>query len=182
MRSIMRRIQRLQTVIPPIPSPKPIPEEDRKYSATLLLLLERMDLAHVRLVVDDLKAEDRSNKGRCRLTVAVFERVYNHLEKNQPLQLPAKVAALEMINEGWTTYNCEDCGYELPSNWPRVSATPPATSMFYFDPCPLCEGKVGWHAFYMKHKLYREQVPLSDEQSVPDATNRDERPNPDLYG
>lgn len=170
MRSIMRRIQRLQTVIPPIPPPKPLTEEDREFSATIERLLQRMDPAHVRVVLADFTAVGSgSNKQHCKLTVAVFERVYNHLKENQPLQLPAKVAALETINEGFTTYNCEDCGYDLPSNWPRVSATPPATSMFHFDPCPLCGGKVGWHAFYMKHKLYREQLPLAAEQSIPDA-------------
>ena len=170
MRSIMRRIQRLQTVIPPIPPPKPITEEDRKFWATVERLLQRMDPTHAGLVLDDLNAADHdSGTSHNRLTMAVFERVMLHLEKHQPLELPAKVAVLEMSNKGWTTYNCEDCGYDLPSNWPRVSAAPPATSMFHFDPCPLCGGKVGWHAFYMKHKRYREQVPLAAEQSLPDA-------------
>ena len=167
----MRRIQRLQTVIPLVPSPKPIAEEDRKFAKTVIALLQRMDPTHAGLVIDDIKAADAdSGRSHCRLTMVVFVRVMLHLEKYQPLELPAKVAVLEMSNKGWTTYNCEDCGYDLPSNWPRVSATPPATSMFHFDPCPLCGGKVGWHAFYMKHKRYREQVPLLAEQSIPGAT------------
>ena len=170
MPSIMRRVRRLQTLIPPIPPPKPETEEDKRFRETVITLLQRMDPTHAGVVIDDLNTPDQDSGGsHCRLTVAVFERVYNHLKKNQPLQLPIKVSLLEMIDEGWTTYNCEDCGYDLPSNWPRVSATPPAASMFIFDPCPLCGGRVGWHAFYMKHKRYREQVPLAEEQSVPDA-------------
>ena len=170
MRSIMRRIQRLQTVIPPVPPPKPQTEEDRKFSETLANLLVRMDPAHARLVIDDLKTVDHdSNKRYSRLTVAAFERVMNHLKKNQPLELPAKVAALEMINEGWTTYNCEDCGYDLPSNWPTLNSEWTTPSQISYEPCPLCGGKVGWHAFYTKHKCYREQVPLLAEPALPDV-------------
>src|SRR5260221_9248523 len=88
-----------------------------------------------------------------------------HLKKHQPLELPAQVAALEMSGEGsCTSYQCEDCGYELPGTWPHVEAIPPTSSHFCFDPCPLCGGKVGWHAFYSKHKCSREQLPLSRVQ------------------
>jgi hypothetical protein len=166
----MKRIQRLQTVIQPIPPPKPLTEEDREFSATIERLLQRMDPAHVRLVLADFNAVGSdSSKQHCKLTVAVFERAYNHLKKNQPLQLPIKVAALEMIDEGFTNYNCEDCGYDLPSNWPVLDANSPRSSRYHFEPCPLCGGKVGWHAYYSKHKCYREQVPLSPEQTLPDA-------------
>src|SRR5437868_3291383 len=119
MRSIMRRVRRLQTLIPPSPPPKPETEEDRKFAETVRMLLQRMDPTHAGLVIDDLNAADHdSGRSRSRLTTVVFERVMLHLEKHQPLELPAKVAVLEMSGEGsCTTYNCEDCGYELPGNW-----------------------------------------------------------------
>ena len=166
MRPIMRRIQRLQDAIPPIPPPNPLAEEDREFSATIERLLQRMDPAHVRVVLADFNARGcDSDKEYCMLTVAVLERTYNHLQKNQPLELPAKVAALEVSSAGCiSTYNCEDCGYDLPGNWPVLDANSPMSSRFHFEPCPLCGGKVGWHAFYMKHKRYREQLPLSWEQ------------------
>src|SRR5205814_589559 len=142
---------------------KPETEEDRKFAETVRMLLQRMDPTHAGLVIDDLNAADHdSGRSRSRLTTVVFERVMLHLENHQPLELPAKVAVLEMSGEGsCTTYNCEDCGYELPGNWPHVEAIPPTSSLFCYDPCPLCGGKVGWHAFYSKHRCYRQQLPLS---------------------
>ena len=164
--SIMRRVRRLETLIPPIPPPKPETEEDREFRETLVTLLQRMDPAQAGVVIDDCKAADRdSGVPYSRLSIAVFQRVLLHLKKHQPLELPAKVAVLEVSNEGWKTYNCEDCGYELPSNWPRLDPNSPISSKFHFEPCPLCGGKVGWHAFYTKNKCYREQLPISWEQT-----------------
>jgi hypothetical protein len=171
MKNMMRRVRRLQSIIPPVPPPKPITEEDRKFSAMAAILLQRMDPAHARLVTDDLKAVGRdSSQHYSNLTFVVFERVMNHLKKNQPLELPAKVAMLEMSGEGGaTTYNCEDCGYDLPGNWPRLNSDWTTPSQISYEPCPLCGGKVGWHAFYTKHKCNREQVPLLAEQTLPDV-------------
>src|SRR5512141_2393157 len=39
MRSIVKRVQRLQTLIPPIPPPKPQTEEDKKFAETVITLL-----------------------------------------------------------------------------------------------------------------------------------------------
>src|SRR5438067_1481126 len=101
MKNMMRRVHRLETLIPPIPPPKPETEEEKKFTATVITLLQRMDPTHAGLVIDDLNAADHdSGRSRSRLTMVVFERVLLHLEKHQPLELPAKVAVLEMSGGG----------------------------------------------------------------------------------
>src|SRR5258706_6231031 len=113
MRSIIRRIQRLQAVSPPLPPPKPRTEADRKWSVAIGTLLERMDPAHAQLAWDDFRrVRLDSNKRYCDFTVSVLLRVRNHLKENQPLEFPAQVASIYLSGEySATTYDCEDCGY-----------------------------------------------------------------------
>jgi hypothetical protein len=110
------------------------------------ILLERMDPTHARLVWDDLKrVRGDSNKRYCDFTVSVFQRVRNHLKENQPLAFPAEVAAIYLSGEySATTYDCENCGYDLPTRWPNPNANPPTSMRIFFEGCPLCGGKVWW--------------------------------------
>src|SRR5205814_9713526 len=95
MRSLMRGIHRLQAVIPPLPPPKPKTEADRKWSAAIAILLDRMDPAHARLVREDLKNVRRDYDERyCDFTVSALIRVMNHITENQPLEFPPEVAAI----------------------------------------------------------------------------------------
>jgi hypothetical protein len=151
---MIRRVRRLQSIIPPVPPPKPITEEDRRFSATFSVLLQRMDPAHARLITDDLKAVGRdSSKHYSNLTFVVFERVMNHLKKNQPLELPAKVAMLEMSGEGGaTTFNCEDCGFDLPGNWPRLNSDWTTPSQTAYEPASL------WRQGWMACILFQAQM------------------------
>ena len=171
MRSMINRIHRLEALIPPFPPPKPKTVADLKWVATTGILLERMDPTHARLVLEDLKRVcGGSNERHCDLTVSVWERVRNHIKQNQPLVFPAAVASIYLSGEySATTYDCEDCGYDLPTKWPNPNANPPTPQRIYFERCPLCGGNVGWHAFYAKHRIYKQQGALFPGQVLPDA-------------
>jgi hypothetical protein len=168
MQSLMKRVHRLEALIPRVPAPGPKTEADRKFAATMRILLERMDPNHARLVLDDLKrVHSDPNERYCDFTVSVWERVRNHLKENQPLVFPAEVAGIYLSGEySATKYDCEDCGYDLPTKWPDRYANPPTPMRIYFERCPLCGGKVGWHAFYAKHKIYKHKGGIVSRASL----------------
>ena len=176
MRSLMRRIHRLQAIIPPLPPPRPETEADRKWAAAIGVLLERMDPAHARLVRDDLKRVRRNyNERYCDFTVSALMRVVNHLKEGQPLEFPAAVAAIYLSGQySATTYECEDCGYDLPTKWPDRNANPPTLFRNYFERCPLCGGKVGGgsYAYYAKHGFSKKQGALFSGQVLLDPMKR----------
>jgi hypothetical protein len=176
MRSMKTRIHRLQTLIPPVPPPKPRTEAERKLAATVGTLLERMDPAHARVVLDDLqRVGGDSDKGYRDFTVSVLIRARNHLKENQPLEFPAEVAAIYLSGEySATTYECEDCGYDLPTKWPDRHADPPTPFRNYFERCPLCGGKVGGYAYYSKHGICKQQGALFARPVFPDAVEGQE--------
>jgi len=176
MRSLMRRIHRLHAVIPPFPPPKPTTEADRKWWAAIGTLLERMDPAHARLVCDDLNSVRLdSNQRYCSFTVSALIRVMNHIKEGQPLEFPPEVASIYLSGEySATEYECEDCGYDLPTKWPDRNANPRTPMRIYFERCPLCGGKVGYgsYAYYSKHGFSKKQGALLSGQVLLDAMKR----------
>ena len=44
-------------------------------------------------------------------------------------------------------HDCEDCGFKVPviyGNRRNIEKS-------FFEQCPLCGGKIGWYAYYLKH-------------------------------
>ena len=171
MRSVIRRIRRLERALPPKPPPRLATGDDQRWAATAATLLERMDPAHARVVREDLKrARSRDGHQPTGLTIAFIACAWHHLRENQPLALPLEVAAIYLSGKySATVYDCEDCGYDLPVLWPDPNANPPTPLRVYFPRCPLCDGKVGWHAFYVKHRRYKSAGALLPHNPWQDA-------------
>jgi hypothetical protein len=170
MRSVIRRIRRLQRALPPIPPPRLVTEDDRRWAATTAALLRQMDPTHARVVREDLKRADGRGHQLNGLTIAFIACAWHHLRENQPLALPPEVAAIYLSGKySATVYDCEDCGYDLPVLWPDPNAIPPTPLRVYFPQCPLCDGKVGWHAFYIKHRRYKSAGALLPHKPSQDA-------------
>jgi hypothetical protein len=149
--------------MPPNPEPRPATEEDMRYTATLEALLQRMNPRHAELVKEELGqwAQARARRGRhacSNLLFAVFHYITGHLEAGTPLELPTAVAAVYLQDpEASPQYDCEDCGYDVPFAWADTRSEPPKPPTVYFERCPLCGGKTGWHAFYFKQGRYKSK-------------------------
>jgi hypothetical protein len=171
MRSVIRRICRLEAALPPMPPPRLMTDADRQWAATTAALLGQMDPTHARVVREDLKrADSRGGHQLNGLTIAFIECAWHHLRENQPLALPPEVAAIYLSGEySASVYDCEDCGYDLPVLWPDPHAIPPTPLRVYFPRCPLCGGTVGWHAFYFKHRRYKSAGALFPPGASPEA-------------
>jgi len=56
--------------------------------------------------------------------------------------MPPVVADVYLRDGALPLHECEDCGYKLPHG--------------YFDACPLCDGRIGYEAYFKRRKA--EQV------------------------
>lgn len=82
------------------------------------------------------------------LLFAAFKTVKRHLEKGTPLVMPAEVAVIYVANpELDSSYECEDCGYELPVRRARRAEQ---EQTIYFALCSLCGSQVSWCGFLVK--------------------------------
>jgi len=62
-----------------------------------------------------------------------------------PLALPPEVAQVYLDDrDAWAAHDCEDCGYPVPVRTGK-------SLQRYFERCPLCGGRTGYSAYYLKH-------------------------------
>jgi len=61
------------------------------------------------------------------------------------LAMPPEVAEVYLAHpEALPLHDCEDCGYKLPHG--------------FFEKCPLCSGRVGFSAFFLKRQQSRRST------------------------
>jgi len=113
MRSLIRRIAKLEARLLPVPPPcLPPSAEDLRFQDALKRLLERMEPQHRSLVVEDLnnctgRLDYRFNP----FTSIVFYYVSQHLNAHRPLELPGAVASIYLEDpDARPEHDCADCG------------------------------------------------------------------------
>jgi hypothetical protein len=148
MKNLLKRIRQLEQHVPVQPTART--DEDSPLSEAFTNLLLSMDEHHAGLIIEDLEGvhEDSVASQFGRLTLAAFDCVQHHLSRGTPLEFPAEVAIVYLADpNAKPVHDCADCGYRLPFTWARPLSKPPRPVTAYFDCCPLCGGRVGWHAF-----------------------------------
>jgi hypothetical protein len=113
MRSLIRRIAKLEARLLPVPpSCQPPNAEDLRFQDALKRLLERMEPQHRSLVVEDLnnctgRLDYRFNP----FTSIVFYYVSQHLKAHRPLEFPGAVASIYLEDpDARPEHDCADCG------------------------------------------------------------------------
>ena len=162
MRSIIRRIEKLEARLLSVQRPcAPPSEEDVRWSDALHRLLERLEPEQRSLVLEELKGySERGKDALGKLTLKVLFYVEQHLKAGTPLEFPCSVASVYLEDpDAEPLHECADCGYDLPFEWAHPRAEPPRAAKVYFEFCPLCGGKVGYYAFYSKHGYCKTDRP-----------------------
>ena len=147
MKNLLKRIRQLEQHVPVLQVPRA--EEDSPLSEAFYRLLMSMDEHHAGLIIEDLEGVHEDSACQFgRLTLAAFGYVQHHLSQGTPLEFPPEVAIVYLGDpNAKPVHDCADCGYPLPFTWARPLSKPPRPVTAYFDCCPLCGGRVGWHAF-----------------------------------
>ena len=170
MRSLIRRIAKLEArLLPPQTPREPPSAEDLRFHDALKRLLDRMEPHHRSLVVEDLNnCTGRLDYRWSPFSSIVFHYVSQHLQAHKPLGLPGVVASIYLEDpHAQPEHDCADCGYEVPLTHARPFAQPPITGKVYFACCPLCGGTVGSQAFSSKHGPRPSQGPDPGAQPIP---------------
>jgi hypothetical protein len=69
-----------------------------------------------------------------------------------PARIPAEVIDVYLTDDAaLPMQHCEDCGLLLPLRPGRHCGPPVEPPQSYFDTCPICNGRVGWYAYWHKH-------------------------------
>jgi hypothetical protein len=123
--SLTRRVQRLEQRCELV-QPPPLSAEDLLFQKKLPELVARLDEKYASIVLQDLAHPLREASN---LTLAVCERVIDHVDKNSPLEFPKEVAEVYLSPQWSSSTQCQQCGYAVP--WKN------------FEACPLC-GKRLW--------------------------------------
>jgi hypothetical protein len=108
-----------------------------------------MSTEHLRLMEEAVGSNDSTAPGarllrQCRHALSSLEAdkrrwPYNLIPAEVACAMPPTVADVYLAHPGAIAlHDCEDCGYEVPHE--------------YFERCPLCGGRIGWYAFWNKHK------------------------------
>ena len=64
---------------------------------------------------------------------------YTQIRPEDALAMPPQVAEVYLVHtDALPLHDCEDYGYGVPHD--------------YFKQCPLCGGRVGWYAYWHRHK------------------------------
>jgi len=163
MRSMIRRIEKLEARLRSVQRPcEPPSEEDLRRCDAFNRLLERLEPEQRSMVLKEM--EGSSGRGKDAnlgpLTCAVCYYVEQHLSGGTPLELPGSVASVYLqYPDVRPLHECADCGYDLPFELPHPLAKPPRAAKVYFEFCPLCGGKVGDQAFYSKQGYFKTDRP-----------------------
>ena len=160
MRALARRLNRLQRLEKAVHTTATIDaewerrnQEDReKLEAAWAIMCATMSEEHARMVVEayaaglqDVRHPDWSSPAgfllrRC--LDALHSRPYwpyTQIAPEVALAMPPVVAEVYLTDrDALPLHECAGCGYRLPHQ--------------YFSECPLCGGRVGWHAYWNQHK------------------------------
>jgi hypothetical protein len=158
MRSVERRLQRIEASLPRKPEPRPVTDMNIQFSDTLACLLKTMEPDHVKLLTRELKASAKARERGIELELsellfATCKCVMRHLKEKTPLAMPAEVAAVYISNSDLDWEACADCGYEVPVAKGRPCADPPRPEITYFAHCPLCGGELNSIRFAYNQSL-----------------------------
>ena len=70
-----------------------------------------------------------------------------------PTPLPSELVQVYLDDpDALPLHDCEDCGLRIPVRPGRQCGNDSQAAHRYFDHCPACGGRVGWYAFWEKHK------------------------------
>jgi len=164
MRSIASRLTRIEACLPRRPVRRPLSDADVQCWDAFESLLRKMDPDHANMLKRELWLWAGARHRGIRFEIssllfAAFKIVKRHLEKGTPLVMPAEVAAIYVANpELDSSYECEDCGYELPVRRARQSEQ---EQTIYFTRCPLCDGQVSWCGLLVKQS--RKKLEATNE-------------------
>ena len=127
-------------------------EHEAKLEAAWAVMRETMREEHAQMVVDSYAARVQGTSpaepsshagGLLRRCLQAMERrphwPYTEIRPEVALAMPPHVVEVYLAHPYvLALHDCEDCGYEVPVE--------------YFKECPLCRGRVGWYAYWEKHK------------------------------
>jgi hypothetical protein len=158
---LVGRLRKLEeAAVHRFPEPTEPTEEGRRRRAAWEDLLATMAPEHARLASAWLRAlladEDRDTEAD-RLGCAAWDVVEHHLRDGEPLALPPEVAEVYLADrEALAIHDCEDCGYRVPIRCGEQSVVngrvvPVKSAVRYFERCPLCGGRTGYSAHFLKH-------------------------------
>jgi rubrerythrin len=122
--SFARRIQKLEERFPAV-QPAPPSAEDLLFWERLEQLLAQRDAKYLDSIREDLQ---RPLSQASQLTLAVCQRVLDHIRQNTPLAFPREVAEVYLHRKVTGETVCSGCGYSVP-----------AAS---FKACPVCGGRL----------------------------------------
>jgi hypothetical protein len=128
-------------------------ESEARFDANWAIMAQTMSEEHIQLVVEAYAAGAQYVTSDLYRTpgASLLRRCLNALWPPKPdwphslispevaLAMPPHVAEVYLQDQhAIPLHECEDCGYRVPHG--------------YFEACPLCNGRVGWSAFWHKHK------------------------------
>jgi hypothetical protein len=130
-------------------------------------LIASMDSSWGTILDADLRrwndALDRGARNGCStLLYAALHCIDRHLEYGTPLAMPSDVCRVYLADgEAKPQHYCADCGYAIPHAVRGLQSNAPRPASTYFESCPLCDGNVGWHAFFLRTGRRKTQQGLA---------------------
>jgi hypothetical protein len=89
--------------------------------------------------LESLSQPDKARRLReCKSVYAVGECSACGIAPEVVLAMPPALAEVYLAEDVLPLHDCEDCGFRLPHG--------------RFDACLLCGGRIGWDAYWQKHK------------------------------
>jgi hypothetical protein len=127
-------------------------EDDSEMEAKWAIMCTTMSEVHARIVVDAYAAglQDVQHPDWGSPASTLLQRCldalrcrpywpYTQIRPEVALAMPPHVADVYLADrDALPLHSCEECGYRVPHQ--------------YFRECPLCGGRVGWNAYWHKHK------------------------------
>jgi len=127
-------------------------EDSARNEAAWAIMSSTMSEEHIRMVVDahaaGMEYVQHPDWGSpasillLRCQAALHNRPYwpyTQIPPEVALAMPPVVAEVYLAHrDALPLHSCEECGYRVPHQ--------------YFTECPLCGGRVGWNAYWHKHK------------------------------
>jgi len=144
--------------------------------AAWTLMQQTMSEEHVRLVVDayaagahHIQSPDYSTpSGRLlrRCLDAISRLKYRHWPDTEIapeviLARPPEVAQVYLDHDALPLHDCEACGFRVPVTTGEYKGR---SAQRHFDACPLCEGHVGYAAYFLRRERETEPSEILKSQ------------------